>query len=234
MDAWVAPLICECVGSAAVVFVGAGAAIATVTRNPAGSSLLATALAYGFVTGVFMMAAGHISRGCFNPAIALGLLAAGRLSVARAVGYIVAELAGGVIGSLLLKGVFPTNLVSAVALGTPVVGSGYTISEALLAEIVATFFLMFVFYGTVIDRRGPRRLGGFAVGLTIVAGVFSIGAVSGGAMNPARHFGPALVQSSWQNGWIWYVGPILGALIASVLYEYVLMPQSSVRRSVPM
>jgi aquaporin Z len=85
-------------------------------------------------------------------------------------------------------------------------------------EAVTTFFLMFVVYGTAIDARAPKMSGLF-IGLTIVLGIMAAGPVSGGAINPARHFGPALMGGGLQNMWIYWVGPISGAVVAALVYK---------------
>ncbi|MCA1670201.1 MAG: aquaporin, partial [Thermomicrobia bacterium] len=97
---------------------------------------------------------------------------------------------------------------------------------AFLAEVIMTFFLMFVVFGTAVDERGPRAIASLAIGLTITMDIFVGGAATGAAMNPARHFGPALVGGYWANGWLWWVAPILGALLAAGLYAYALQEQS--------
>ena len=92
---------------------------------------------------------------------------------------------------------------------------------ALVTEIVLTFFLMFVIYGTAIDRRAPK-VGALFIGLTVVLDILMGGPISGAAMNPARHLGPALLGGGTQNMWIYWVGPIVGALLASFLYHHML------------
>lgn len=137
------------------------------------------------------------------------------------------QLLGATVAALLLKGVFPSSMWAdpKIQLGVPAVGSGFGIGGALLAEIVATFFLMFVIYGVAIDKRGPGLIAGLCIGLTITIDILCVGAVSGAAMNPSRHFGVALIGGYWANWWIWYVGPVIGAALAALVYNYILIPQ---------
>jgi aquaporin Z len=108
--------------------------------------------------------------------------------------------------------------LTAVGMGTPAVGESATVGQALVMEIVLTFLLMFVVYGTAIDARAPKMAGLF-IGLAIALDIMAGGPVSGGAMNPARHLGPALMGGGLQNAWLYWVGPILGAVAAALFYK---------------
>jgi MIP family channel proteins len=213
-------LIVEFIGTFTLILAGAGAIVIT-----GGKDLVAIALAHGLAIGLMVAAAGHISGGVYNPAIACGLVLARKLTPALGIAYIIAEFLGGLVAALCVKAIFPSQLVDAVKVGVPAVGSGAGAGAALFVEILMSFFLMFVIYGTAVDQRGPRAIAPLAIGLTITMDIFFGGGISGAAMNPARHFGPALVAGAWSNGWVWYVGPIIGALLAAGLYAYVLQEQ---------
>jgi MIP family channel proteins len=219
--------IVEFLGPFALVFAGVGAIIQTQGQTQ-GLNLVAIALAHGLAIGLMVSAVGHISGGSFNPAVTIGLLAARRIDLERAILYIVAELAGGVAGAGVLVLVYPdlgpygrNNLVA--NLGVPAVGEGMSILNALVMEIVLTFFLMFVIFGVAIDYRTGRAVSGLVIGLTITMDILAGGVVSGAVMNPARWFGPALIQQSFANWWLWIVGPVIGAVLAALLYNDVLL-----------
>jgi aquaporin Z len=219
---WTKLLVVEFLGPFALVFAGVSAIVAT-----QGGDLVAIAFAHGLAIGLFVAAAGHISGGVYNPALAVGLWASRKLDSTRAIAYIVAELIGALAGAALAKACFPDSMSDAVNLGVPAVGNGFSTTNALIMEIVATFFLMFVVFGVAIDgRSGGRAIAGLAIGLTITMDVFGGAAVSGAAMNPARWFGPAVIQGEYSDFWIWWVGPIVGALIAALLYAYVLLDET--------
>lgn len=217
-------LIVEFLGPFALVFAGAGAIIQT-----GGRDLVAIAFAHGLAIAVFAAAAGHVSGGVYNPAIAVGLVIAGKLEPIRAIGFIVAELLGGTVAALLLSAIYPASAITPVALGAPAIGPGVAVGAALVLEIIMTFFLMFVIYGTAVDERGPRVIAPLAIGLTITMDILLGGGISGAVMNPARQFGPALVAGVWANWWVWWLGPVVGAVLAAALYAYVL----EVRGQVP-
>lgn len=214
----IAVLIMEFIGTFALIFMGAGAIIQT-----QGGNLVAIALAHGLAIGLLVAAGGHISGGVYNPALAIGLMAAGKLPYVRGALFIVAELLGATAAAAVLKATLPTSMVDAVKLGTPLPGPGIGMGQALVVEIVLTFFLMFVVFGVAVDKRGPASIAGLAIGLTITMDICMGGGISGAAMNPARSFGPMLVQGEFTAAWVYWVGPIVGALIAALLYTFVML-----------
>src|SRR5207247_559696 len=113
----------------------------------------------------------------------------------------------------------------------PAVASGVGTGAAVLAEMIATFFLVFAVWGSAVDPRHPK-VGGFAIGLTIAADILAIGPLTGGSMNPQRSFGPTLVASMfgqagnlWATHWVYWIGPLLGGCIAAVVYQFVISPK---------
>jgi MIP family channel proteins len=212
--------VAEFIGPFALVFLGAGSIIMT-----GGNDLVAIALAHGLAIGVMVAAAGHISGGLYNPAVAVGLLVAGKLTPTKTAVFIVAQLLGAVAAALSLAAIFPDEMIDLVRLGVPQVGVGFEASAALFAEVILTFFLMFVIFGSAVDQRSDKSVAALAIGLTITADVLAMGAVTGAAMNPARHFGPALVEGLWDDFWVWWIGPILGAALAAVVYNWVLLDE---------
>jgi MIP family channel proteins len=210
--------IVEFVGTFALCFMGIGAIVMT-----GGENLVAIALAHGLAIGLLIMAAGHISGGFFNPAVTLGMFVTRRLSAYDTVVYIIAQMLAAVAGTLFILAAFPESMRDAVNLGVPAVGAGYSTGNALIAEIVTTFFLIFVIFGVAVDQRSAKAVGGLAIGLTITMGIFATGAISGAALNPARWFGPALIDGHWDNFWIWIIGPIVGAVVAALIFNDVLL-----------
>jgi aquaporin Z len=213
-------LVCEFLGVFALTLIGPGTIIAT-----GGQDLVAIALAHGLALGLMIAAAGHVSGGVFNPAVAIGLMVTGKLPPARGALYIVAQVVGGVVAAICLTALFPAEARDAVRLGATFPGPGVTAGQALLAEVLLTFFLMFVVYGVAIDKRGPATIAGLAIGLTVAFDILMGGGISGAAMNTARWFGPALVGNTWDAAWVYVVGPPAGALIAALLYNVLLLPQ---------
>jgi aquaporin Z len=232
---WIRPLIAEFIGPFALVFLGAGSIMMAKTQGFSdGGTLVAVALAHGLAIGLMVAAAGHISGGHYNPAVTIGLWAGGKIGLAKAVGYIIVQLLGAVVAAMLLRYIFPEAIRNATNLGVPaiihakdnpviIIGTG----RGLVIEAILTFFLMYVIYGTAVDSRGAHAIAPLAIGLTITMDVLMGGPLTGAAMNPARHFGPALVQNDWQDGWIYWIGPIVGALAAAIVFNYILIPRGA-------
>jgi aquaporin TIP len=207
--------VAELVGAFALTFIGAGAIMAS------GNNLLAVAAAHGLILAIMVSALGHISGGHFNPAITFGFLITGRIVPVLAGAYWAAQFAGATLAALLLKWIFPNVIVSGAKLGAPALSPAIGVFPGLILELIMTFFLAWVVFATAADPRGAfKSIAGFAIGLTIGADILMGGPLTGAAMNPARAFGPELVENYWSNAWIWYIGPLLGAGIAALAYEY--------------
>ena len=203
-------------GTFALIFVGAGAVLIVAPSTGAGN--IDVAFAYGLVIAVMVSAVGHISGGHFNPAVTLGFLVTGRLSLVVGAAYWVAQF-GGAVYAALPKWVFPSDLQG--NLGSPAVGPGFENEAALIVEAILTFFLVWVVFATAADPRGTfKSIAGLAIGLTITLDVLMADRITGAAMNPARAFGPELLSGDWDNFWIWYIGPFAGGVLGALAYEW--------------
>lgn len=233
MNAWLSQddikaVAAELVGTFIFFFIGAGSIISMKYISAAtDTSLLIVALAHGLVLSVVITAIGHVSGGHVNPAVTIALWVAQRISSTLAILYIAAQLVGGVIAGLLLKAIFSSAIWEPVHLGTPFLASGVKFETGVLIEAILTFFLVFAVFGTAVDPRHPR-VGGFGIGLTVTFDILVGGPLTGGAMNPARAFGPALVANYWSNHLVYWIGPILGGILAALIYGYILMPHEEI------
>ena len=209
--------VAEFIGTFALVFMGAGAiCMDAFTDGEVG--LVGIALAHGLAIALSVSALGHISGGHFNPALTIGLAVAGKHPGRQVVPYILAQLAGAYLAAMLLFVVVPALAATKVRLGTPLVSPDLGFFHATLVELILTFFLMVGVFGTAVDPRGPK-MGGFGIGLVITMGTLVGGPMTGAAMNPARTFGPALVYNIWSNHLVYWIGPILGAILAALIYK---------------
>lgn len=219
-------LIAEFIGTFTLIFIGVGAIASNALTNGA-TGLTGIALAHGLAIAVMVSVTAAISGGHLNPAVTLGLLSAKKIDLLNALGYVAAQCSGAIVGAVVIKLCFPIAVLTSIGMGTPALGDGITTSMALVTEIVLTFFLVFVIYGVVIDKYTPK-LSGLIIGLTIVLDILMGGPISGAAMNPARHLGPALLGGGLQNIWIYWVGPIIGSLLAVQIYQRIIeKPQTS-------
>jgi MIP family channel proteins len=203
--------VAEFIGAFTLVFIGGGAGIV------AGSDLVAVALANGLAIGLMVSNFGHISGGHFNPAITLGFVATRRITSPLAVAYWISQFAGAVAAAALLRWFFHKPAMLAAVPHAPNIGAG----KGLVVEMILTIFLVLAVFSNAVDPRGAfKSIAGLGIGLTISIDVLMGGPLTGAAMNPARAFGPQLIGNFWGEGWIYYVGPALGAVIAAVGYDY--------------
>ena len=210
------PCLAEAVGTFALIFIGVGAIKA------ADDDLLAIAFAHGLTIAVFVSATMNISGGHLNPAVTFGALVGGKIGIGDALLYWISQLAGATLGAYAACGILGKE---AIAKGTPQLGAGVSMGQGIATEAILTFFLVFVVYGTGIDPRGPK-IGGLAIGLTIVLDILFGGPITGAAMNPARTFGPALVAGVWDGHAVYWIGPLLGGGIAGWLYNTFLLKEA--------
>lgn len=212
--------LAEFISTLIFVFAGEGSGMAfnKLTNNgsttPAG--LVSASLAHGFALFVAVAIGANISGGHVNPAVTFGAFVGGNITLLRGILYWIAQLLGSTVACLLLKFATGGLTTSAFSLST-----GVSVWNAVVFEIVMTFGLVYTVYATAIDPKkgnigiiAPLAIG-FIVGANILAG----GAFDGASMNPAVSFGPALVSWTWENHWVYWVGPLIGAGLAGIVYE---------------
>jgi MIP family channel proteins len=203
--------IAEFIGAFTLVFIGGGAGVV------AGSDLVAVALANGLAIGLMVSNFGHISGGHFNPAITLGFVATRRITWPLALAYWISQFGAAVAAAALLRWFFHRPAMLASVPHAPVIGAG----KGLVVEIILTIFLVLAVFANAVDPGGAfKSIAGLGIGLTITIDVLMGGPLTGAAMNPARAFGPQLVGNFWGEGWIYYLGPAIGAVVAAVGYDY--------------
>ncbi len=210
--------VAEFIGTFTLIFIGGGAGIAVAhLGNATAASLVAVALANGLAIGIMVTNLGHISGGHFNPAITLGFLTSRRITASLAGLYWVSQLLGASAAAFILRALFSQHAVRKFATPVPHVTDG----KAFIFELILTFFLVWAVWATAVDPRGAfAMIAGLAIGLTITIDVLMGGPFTGAAMNPARAFGPELAGKLWTGWWVYWIGPITGAVLASWLYEY--------------
>ncbi len=214
-------LIAEFVGTFALIFIGV-AAIATNYMTGGGTvDLLAIALAHGLTIAVMVSATAVVSGGHLNPAVTFGAFLAGKIDAKNTLGYMASQCLAGTFAASLIKLAIPLETLQAVGMGTPSLGKGISPIMGLVMELILTFFLVFVVFGTGVDVRAPK-VGGLYIGLTVALDILAGGAISGAAMNPARYLGPALMGGGLENIWLYWIGPLAGGAIAALLYHHIL------------
>ena len=215
-------LLAEFIGTFAFVFIGTGAA-AVVGDGVGLPGIAAIAFAHGLTIMVFAFAYGPVSGGHMNPAVTVGVLAAGAMRAGEAAGYIVSQLVGGVIGALLLRAVLGG---AATGLGVPALAHNLALgattvtvtpTAGFVIEAVLAFFLVTVVLSTAVAGRAGN-LAPLAIGMTLTLNIIMGGALTGAAFNPARALGPMIVTGNLNDAWLYVAAPIVGAILAAMVH----------------
>jgi aquaporin Z len=212
--------VAEFIGVFALVFVGSGS-IMMARYTTAATPLILAATAHGLILAVMVTATMRIS-GHLNPAVTIGFLATRRIEPLMAAIYIVAQILGAIVAAYALKGVIPAALYEAARGGGQSIASDVSMGQAFTMELIATFFLAFVVFGTAVDPNAPK-VGGFAIGLTVAADILAIGPLTGASMNPARSIGPAVATGIFEGQAVYWAGPIVGAVAAALIYDFLFL-----------
>ncbi|PJC36996.1 aquaporin [Candidatus Peregrinibacteria bacterium CG_4_9_14_0_2_um_filter_53_11] len=184
-------------------------------------SAVGIALAHGLVLSAMLYAFWHTSGAQLNPAVTVAAWATGHIKAVTALGYILAQLAGAVVASAFVKVIF-SGVSPQFFLGDTLLGTGVTPGMGILIEALLTFFLVLTIFATLFDKRATPGFGGLAVGMVLTVDVLIGGHLTMSGLNPARSFGPALLSSHWESHYVYWIGPMVGALVAGLLYHHVL------------
>ncbi|VVA18683.1 PREDICTED: aquaporin [Prunus dulcis] len=211
--------LAEFISTLLFVFAGVGSAIAynKLTSNaaldPAG--LVAIAIAHGFALFVAVAIGANISGGHVNPAVTFGLALGGQITVLTGIFYWIAQLLGAIVAAYILK--FVTG-----GLTIPIhsLAAGVGAIQGVIFEIIITFALVYTVYATAADpKKGALgTIAPMAIGFIVGANILAAGPFSGGSMNPARSFGPAVASGDFHDNWIYWVGPLVGGGLAGLIY----------------
>ena len=222
-------LIAEAIGTATLVILGCGTAMLVGCDAAAGGGYILTALAFGLTIVAMAYSIGNISGCHINPAVSLGVMLSGGMSVSEFIGYVCAQCIGAFCGSAVLAAIFGLGHVTDMTGGfgsNGLAGVNGNVLGGLLVEIVLTFIFVIAILGVTSKRAGHGSFGGLVIGLTlVVVHILGIG-LTGTSVNPARSFGPALFAAFSGNLaplgclWVFIVGPMLGAALAAFTYRF--------------
>lgn len=198
-------------------------------ENPLPADLVLIALCFGLSIATMVQCFGHISGGHINPAVTIAMLCTRKISLAKSIFYIIAQCLGAIAGAGILYLITPANVAG--NLGITTIEGRLSAGHGLLIELIITFQLVFTIFASCDSKRmdltGSVAL---AIGFSVAIGhLFAIN-YTGASMNPARSFGPAVIKGKWDNHWIYWIGPIIGAVIAGGLYEYVYCPDNELKQ----
>lgn len=221
--------IAEFIGTAVLVVFGCGTAMLVGCDAASGSGYLLTALAFGLAIVAEAYCIGNISGCHINPAVSLGVLVSGGMSVKDFIGYVISQVLGAFAGSLLLAGIFGLGGVTDMTGGfgsNGLAGVNGSIIAGLLVELVLTFVFVLTILGVTSKKANHGSFGGLVIGLTLAfIHIFGIG-LTGTSVNPARSIGPAIVAAFTGNleplsvVWIFILAPLAGGALAALCYKY--------------
>jgi aquaporin TIP len=235
-------VIAEGIATALFVFIGCGSVVAAVVMNveiadgggtpfslPTPWLITMVGIAHGLAIALLVAAVAHISGGHLNPAVTFAAAATGRIKVSTGILYAAVQIGGAILAVLALKMVIAAPYELASKLGqhslTPVleqeVGDGK--GAGLLVEGILTFILVFVVFAAAMDKKGMGFLAPMAIGFAVLVDHLVGVPLTGASMNPARSLGPFVVNNDYTDVWIYILGPLIGAAIAALVYEYIFL-----------
>ncbi len=221
--------IAEFIGTMVLVILGCGTAMLVGCDAANGGGYILTALAFGLVIVGMAYCVGNISGCHINPAVSLGVLISGGMSVADFIGYVIAQCLGALTGASVLAIIFGVGGVTDMTGGfgsNGLAGVNDSIVAGLLVEVVLTFIFVFTILGVTSKKAGHGSFAGVVIGFTLtLVHILGIG-LTGTSVNPARSLGPAIIAALTGNTapivcvWVFIVGPLVGAALAAVVYKF--------------
>jgi aquaporin Z len=208
----------ELVGTFILVFAGCGAIMVNALSGGAVTHV-GVAVTFGAVIAAMIYCFGHVSGCHINPAVTLAFWVGGAFPTRKVPVYLAAQVIGAIGAAAVLK--WALGDVAKIGTTLPLNDNW---QQSFILEIILTFILMLVICGSGLDARAPKGFAGLAIGLTVGLDAMCMGPITGASMNPARSFGPVLISGNWQHHWLYWVAPIVGALLAVAIYRVIAPP----------
>ncbi|WP_113702573.1 MIP/aquaporin family protein [Nonomuraea lactucae] len=233
-------LVAEAIGTMLLVLFGAGSVVAALLMGSgqldyAGLGFIS--LSFAVIVALVIYAFGTTSGAHINPAVTLALAAGRRFPWAEVPFYIVAQLVGAFAGGLLIVAGFGRRAAD-LGVGLTALGEGVTYWQGILMETIGTFLLLLTIMALAVDRRAPTGWAGWMIGMAVACEIFVLGPLTGGSVNPARSFGPYLTttlfggDAPWTQFGVYLAGPLIGAVLAVLVYDLVARPAREVPETV--
>ncbi|KAM6320411.1 aquaporin-8 [Podargus strigoides] len=213
-ERYIQPCVAELLASALFVFIGC----LSVVEDTAGTGRLQPALVHGLAVGSTIAIVGDISGAHFNPAVSLAVWLVGGMNITMLIPYWISQLCGGMVGAGLAKAVTTSERYANTSGGAfKTIQADEQIGAALGGEIIMTTFVILVACMGTVNGKTKSPLAPLYLSFVVTAAVLADGGVSGACMNPTRAFGPAVVANYWDYHWVYWVGPVVAALLSGAL-----------------
>jgi MIP family channel proteins len=219
-------VLTEFIATTLFIFIGLGSVIASnksINDNSEGSALVTISFCFGLGLSAMISVSAPISGGQLNPALTFGLCVIKQIELFKAILFIIAQILGGILAAALALAVYPDRNAEAVKLGLTTLAAGVSVGNGVGIEIILTFIFVFTACSTAElpeDSHHVRRFAPLAIGFAVVCCNMIGVPFTGTGINPARTFGPAVVSNYWANHWVYWVGPLIGAVLATVIYDF--------------
>lgn len=210
--------VAEAVGTFALVFFGSmsvSTAAVVLGFSSATAGVVLIALTHGLILTIMVYSIGAISGCHINPAVTVAMMAFKKVSVNVGVGYIVAQLVGAAVAGSVHRLILPQAAKVSYGATLPGAAIGESAVMAFVIEAILTFFLLHSIFATAVSDKAPAGWFGFTIGMTLAVGILIAGPLTGGSLNPARSFGPALASGNFTAHWAYWAGPIIGGLLGA-------------------
>jgi glycerol uptake facilitator protein len=236
-------LVAEFLGTGLLTLIGAGSVTATVTLETGSKAPFSEAdlgvisFAFAFIIVAMVYAIGKISGCHINPAVTIALALTRRVDWGTAAAYIGAQFLGAVAGAFGIVAMFGSGAASKSILGVTSYAATVSPLQAIVAEAIGTFILVFTIYGVAVDPRSPTGWAGLVIGLIVAGIIFVVGPVTGAALNPARAFGTVFVQalfggkSFYDQYYVYVIGPVVGGMLGGLAYDFLAQPKAAEERA---
>lgn len=211
-----AQLAAEFIGTFFLVFVGCGTiVVSALVDNPIPS--ITASLAFGLIVAIMIYTFGDVSGAHINPAVTVGLALTKRFPVKKVPTYIAMQILGAILASVILFIIFGNES----CLGSTLLLNETSASSGFLIEVIATLLLVFVVISLTFSSTISKSIVGFVVGGTVSVDILFAGPLTMASLNPARSIGPAIISGTAHNQWVFIAGPLVGAVVASILYSVI-------------
>jgi len=223
-------LLAEFVGTLLLVLIGCGSCIGgDHTEAPVQvddqANFVRISLCFGITVATLAQTIGHVSGCHINPAVTLGLVVGRKIGLIKGCLYIGAQCVGAITGAAILQAIVPEGFRGAEGLGRTDIGPKVTVGQAVAIEMLITMVLVMIVFAAAADSINAATVKGsapLAIGLSITTCHLFAVPLTGSSMNPARSLGPAVILQNFSNHWVYWVGPLLGSILAAIFYQVVL------------